>query len=88
MLKTLHYGQELILFVNLDKPGIKTVATETPFTTWDSLPYRALLSIKWHLENGKAYWHWVIFVRENTGLSYVLDLKVSLIIISEQTFGI
>jgi len=61
----------------LDELGIKIGEDETPFTTWDSLPDRALLSIKWHLENGTPYWHWVVFVRE-TGHSYVLDSKKGL----------
>ncbi len=38
---------------------------ETPFTNWDSLPDYALLSINWHLEEGKPFWHWVVFVRKN-----------------------
>lgn len=51
--------------------------TETPFKNWRSLPNHALLAIKWHKEKGKAYWHWVVFVREDSG-EYVLDSKKSL----------
>ncbi|MEE9310127.1 MAG: hypothetical protein V3U64_03835 [Cocleimonas sp.] len=51
---------------------IKTDDKETPFTDWGSLPDYALLSIKWHLEGGKPYWHWVVFVREK-GEELVFD---------------
>lgn len=57
--------------------GINTSPREIPFRSWGSLPDTALLSIKWHLANGKPYWHWVVFVREN-GQSFVLDSKKSL----------
>ena len=50
---------------------------ELPFRSWNALPDLALLSIKWHLERGRPYWHWVVFVREG-GLAYVLDSKKSL----------
>ncbi len=51
---------------------IKTDEKETPFTDWEGLPNYALLSIKWHLEKGKPYWHWVVFVRGN-GIPAVYD---------------
>lgn len=51
--------------------------TETTFTDWDSLPDCALLAIKWHIEKGKPYWHWVVFVRDAKG-EYVLDSKKAL----------
>ena len=51
--------------------------TETPFTSWQSLPDRALLAIKWHKEKGIPYWHWVVFVRDTHG-EYVLDSKKAL----------
>ena len=56
----------------LKKLNIKTSKTETPFKSWEALPERALLAIKWHLEKGKPYWHWVVYVRENNN-EYVLD---------------
>lgn len=61
----------------LAKLGVKTSAEETPFTCWESLPNCALLSIKWHLINGKPWWHWVVFVSE-VGHEYVLDSKKAL----------
>ena len=61
----------------LKKLGIKTGASETAFKNWQSLPDCALLAIKWHKENGAAYWHWVVFVRENEK-EYVLDSKKAL----------
>jgi ABC-type bacteriocin/lantibiotic exporter with double-glycine peptidase domain len=57
--------------------GIETGKEEKPFQIWGTLPDCALLSIKWHLENGKPYWHWVVFVREE-GKPYVLDSKKAL----------
>lgn len=57
--------------------GLRTGTTEMPFHSWDRLPNLALLSIKWHLENGRPFWHWVVFVREN-GRACVLDPKRSL----------
>jgi hypothetical protein len=35
------------------------------------------LAIKWHLETGRPFWHWVVFVRED-GRPRVLDSKQSL----------
>lgn len=61
----------------LKKLGIKIAGKETPFRSWASLPDCALLSIKWHRENGKPYWHWVVFVRDDNG-EVVLDSRKSL----------
>lgn len=61
----------------LSNLGIKTSNKEKPFSSWASLPDLALLSTKWHLEKGKAYWHWAVFVREGDR-EYVLDSKKSL----------
>jgi hypothetical protein len=57
--------------------GIKSGSREIPFRSWEALPDLALLSIKWHLEKGRPYWHWVVFVRDN-GRSCGLDPKKSL----------
>jgi len=57
--------------------GIKSGSREILFRSWEALPDLALLSIKWHLEKGRPYWHWVVFVRDN-GRSCVLDPKKSL----------
>lgn len=57
--------------------GLKAGRTEYPFRSWESLPELALLSIKWHLENGRPCWHWVVFVRDDRG-ARVLDPKKSL----------
>lgn len=50
---------------------------EIPFVSWSALPDLALLAIKWHREGGRAFWHWVVFVREQ-GHAYVLDSKRAL----------
>ena len=57
--------------------GVRARPAEIAFRSWNTLPDLALLSIKWHLENGRPFWHWVAFVREK-GRSYVLDPKKSL----------
>jgi hypothetical protein len=57
--------------------GLAGGSRELPFRSWDALPDLALLSIKWHLEQGRPYWHWVVFVRED-GHAYVLDSKKGL----------
>jgi hypothetical protein len=61
----------------LEQFGIRTDLRETPFSAWDALPDCALLAIKWHLERGRPFWHWVVFVRDATG-EYVLDSKAAL----------
>lgn len=58
----------------LKKFGISTADKEQPFAGWRSLPNCALMSIKWHVVNGKPFWHWVVFVREGSN-EYVLDSK-------------
>jgi hypothetical protein len=57
--------------------GIFVSPKETPFESWEQLPDRALLAIKWRIEQGKPFWHWVLFVREN-GKAKVLDSKKAL----------
>lgn len=61
----------------LKKLGFKTSPKELPFKNWSSLPDCALLSIKWHLEEGRPYWHWVVFIRDENG-EVVLDSKKTL----------
>ncbi len=56
---------------------LKAGAGERPFRSFDALPDLALLSIKWHLEKGRPFWHWVVFVRED-GRACVLDSKKAL----------
>jgi len=61
----------------LRRLGIRARAGETPFRSWRALPDLALLSVKWHLQRGRPYWHWVVFVRDGEG-TYVLDSKKAL----------
>ncbi|MFQ3787128.1 hypothetical protein [Halomonas sp. A29] len=56
----------------LSSAGVEASAEETPFESWDSLPDVALLSIKHHQEEGKNFWHWVVFKRVD-GQDLVLD---------------
>jgi hypothetical protein len=56
----------------LANAGVETSADEIPFESWKALPDLALLAIKYHQEDGKNFWHWVVFKREN-GEAVVLD---------------
>lgn len=57
--------------------GVSVSPKETPFDSWELLPDKALLAIKWRMERGKPFWHWVLFIRER-GQEMVLDSKKSL----------
>jgi hypothetical protein len=57
--------------------GIRPASTEVPFTSWEALPDRALLAVKWHRERDRAFWHWVVFWRRPHG-PVVLDSKRAL----------
>ena len=52
-------------------------SAQRPFASWEKLPDCALLAIKWHVEKTGPAWHWVMFVRDESG-SYVLDPKKAL----------
>lgn len=52
--------------------GIKTSSQETAFSGWDALPDLDLLAIKYHLENNRPFWQWVVFSR-HAGQQVVLD---------------
>lgn len=56
----------------LSSAGFNTSSDEIPFKSWDTLPELALLAIKHHQEEGKNFWHWVVFKRIN-GQAFVLD---------------
>ncbi|NQZ54216.1 MAG: hypothetical protein HRT93_08195 [Piscirickettsiaceae bacterium] len=70
----------------LQKLGVEIAVTETPFSTWESLPNCALLAIKWQRLDDIAYWHWVVFVREGEQ-SYVLDSNKGLKTNKRTDFG-
>ena len=57
--------------------GMDVAADETPFSSWQRLPDVALLAIKWRMERGRPFWHWVVFVREGEQ-ARVLDSKRAL----------
>lgn len=56
----------------LSDSGVETSKGEILFQSWEALPDLALLSIKHHQEEGKDFWHWVVFKRVD-GQSFVLD---------------
>lgn len=66
--------------------GITAASTETSFDTWESLPDKALLAIKWRMEQGRPFWHWVVFVR-NEADTVVLDSKKALKTNTRRDFG-
>jgi len=70
----------------LEHLGVKAGRFELPFLSWESLPDLAVLSIKWHLEKGQPFWHWVVFVRDDSG-ARVLDPKKGLRRHSRTDFG-
>ena len=47
----------------LNSFNIETSKNEIPFKSWRELPNIALLSIKHHQDDGKNFWHWVVFKR-------------------------
>ncbi|PMR68583.1 hypothetical protein CR158_22340 [Halomonas heilongjiangensis] len=56
----------------LSASGVGTSEDEVPFSSWGELPDLALLSIKHYQEDGKDFWHWVVFKRVD-GRPLVLD---------------
>lgn len=52
--------------------GVGSSATEIPFESWEALPDLALLPIKHHQEEGRDFWHWVVFQRAGD-VARVLD---------------
>lgn len=66
--------------------GRRVSASPQSFRSWDALPDCALLAIKWHRVKARAYWHWVVFVREK-GTGYVLDSRAGLTSHVRQDFG-
>jgi hypothetical protein len=52
--------------------GVTAAEGETPFESWEKLPDLALLAIKHHQENGRDFWHWVVFERSDDQM-HVLD---------------
>jgi uncharacterized protein YeaO (DUF488 family) len=70
----------------LRKYRLRPASTEQPFRSWSRLPDLALLAIKWHREQGRPCWHWVVFVRGREG-ERVLDSKRSLTRHTRRDFG-
>ena len=56
----------------LSHEGLKTSDNEVLFNSWYALPDLALLSIKYHEEDGINFWHWVVFKRIE-GQPFVVD---------------
>ncbi len=66
--------------------GVRVSSDEILFSSWKSLPDLALLATKWHVENTRPCWHWVVFVRENEQ-AFVLDSKKTLRTNKRTDFG-
>lgn len=56
----------------LASSGVETSVEELSFVSWEALPDLALLPIKHHQNDGKEFWHWVVFKRI-AGKAVVLD---------------
>lgn len=56
----------------LSQAGVETSSVEIPFESWSALPDLALLAIKHHQEDGKNFWHWVVFKRMGSK-GFVMD---------------
>lgn len=56
---------------------LRASGKEIPFESWSALRDLALLAVKWYREEGRAFWHWVVFVREQHG-AYVVDSRRAL----------
>lgn len=52
--------------------GVEATENEILFESWGALPDLALLAIKHHQEEGRDFWHWVVFKRVD-GRDLVLD---------------
>lgn len=52
--------------------GIRVSDSELPFESWSELPDQCLLAVKWHIEDDLPHWHWVVFLRDESG-PVVLD---------------
>lgn len=61
----------------LSSAGVNVSGDEVPFESWEALPDVALLSIRHHQEDGKNFWHWVVFKRIG-GEPFVLDSAIHL----------
>lgn len=57
--------------------GLHAAPGEMAFRSWAELPATALLATKWHLERGRPFWHWAVFVR-GPDRPVVLDSKPAL----------
>lgn len=66
--------------------GFQASLVANPFTSWDALPPTALLAIKWHLERGRPFWHWVVYLRGPDGPE-VLDSRKGLRSNRRKDFG-
>ncbi|WP_284451443.1 hypothetical protein [Methylophaga thalassica] len=44
--------------------NISASEKQTAFDSWDKLPEKALIALKWHEKAGNAFWHWTIFIRQ------------------------
>ncbi|MGO2234123.1 MAG: hypothetical protein ACTH5B_08600 [Marinomonas sp.] len=56
----------------LSRVGVEATENEILFESWGALPDLALLAIKHHQEEGRDFWHWVVFKRVY-GRDLVLD---------------
>jgi ABC-type bacteriocin/lantibiotic exporter with double-glycine peptidase domain len=58
------YVRRLLKNYNIDATD-----SENAFTTWEALPDLALLAIKYHIEDGRPFWHWTVVQRVEAKLT-------------------
>lgn len=69
--KSLWYDTQYVRKM-LAKFDVEVSANEIAFKSWDALPDLALFAIKYHQQDGKNFWHWIVFKRVE-GQAVVLD---------------
>lgn len=52
--------------------NISASEKQTAFDSWDELPEKALIALKWHEKAGNPFWHWAVFIRQGNN-AIVID---------------
>ena len=57
--------------------NISASEKQTAFVSWDKLPDKALIALKWHEVKGKPFWHWAVYMRHHNQ-AVVIDSSMRL----------
>ena len=71
------WSETSYIYILLKHFGVIASKQKSRFLSWDALPPLALLSLKWHKVESRAYWHWVVYWRGPQG-PVVFDPNTSL----------